>query len=126
MACDRSASPAGARPSPATSGPQRGTRSKNLTELGWRRAENVPNLWLFTAPAKACRLLIIDDDLFFTEDRVLGQSVSHKLCSLLSAEYGDVRYNTNPSSFTRATRSTETAAAAARCSSLSEVISVWV
>jgi len=74
-------------------------RNKKLTEFGWRPAEDVPDLWLFTSAKGMCRLLIVVDDLFFTEDKALKQSLTKALCKSLSKTYGDVRYDANPTSF---------------------------
>jgi len=74
-------------------------RDKILVANGWRPAEGVPDLWLFNTPMGKCRLLIVVDDLFFSEDKALKQTVSKQLCAILSEAYGDVRYEIEPTSF---------------------------
>jgi hypothetical protein len=75
------------------------TRDKMLAASSWRPAEGVPDLWVFTAPEGTCRLLVVVDDLFFSEDKALHQAASKKLCAILSEAYGDVRYESEPTSF---------------------------
>ena len=74
-------------------------RDKILVANGWRPAEGVADLWLFNAPAGKCCLLIVIDDLFFSEDKALKQTASKQLCAILSEAYGDVRYEIEPTSF---------------------------
>jgi hypothetical protein len=44
-------------------------------------------------------MLVIMDDLFFCEDPALQRRASRELCASLSKLYGDLRYETEPSSF---------------------------
>ena len=74
-------------------------RDKMLAASGWRPAEGVPDLWVFTALEGTCRLLVVVNDLFFSEDKALHQAASKKLCAILSEAYGDVRYESEPTSF---------------------------
>ena len=57
-------------------------RDKMLAASGWRPAEGVPDLWVFTAPEGTCRLLIVVNDLFFSEDKVL-----HRACQQEALRY---------------------------------------
>ena len=62
-------------------------RDKILVANGWRPAEGVADLWLFNVPAGKCRLLIVVDDLFFSEDKAPKQTTSKQLCAILSEAY---------------------------------------
>jgi len=74
-------------------------RDKILVANGWRPAEVVPERWLLNAPPGKCRLLIVVDDLFFSEEKALKQTASKQLCAILFEVYGDVRYEIEPTSF---------------------------
>jgi hypothetical protein len=74
-------------------------RNAQFRAAGWRPAENVGDLWLFSAPDGLCRMLIIVDDLFFFEDPALNRRASRAPCASLSKLYGDMRYEPEPSSF---------------------------
>jgi len=50
-------------------------------------------------PPGKCRLLIVVDDLFFSEEKALKQTASKQLCAILFEAYGDVRYEIEPTSF---------------------------
>jgi hypothetical protein len=74
-------------------------RNARFRAAGWRPAENVGDLWLFSAPDGFYRMLVIVDDLFFSEDPALQRRASRTLCASLSKLYGDLRYETEPSFF---------------------------
>lgn len=74
-------------------------RDAAFRSAGWSPAENVGDTWCFTSPKGTCRMLVIVDDLFFSEDPALDRSASRALCAILSDRYGDVRYETEPTSF---------------------------
>jgi hypothetical protein len=75
-------------------------RNAQFSAAGWRPAEKVGDLWLFSALDGHCRMLVIVDDLFFSEDpALLHRRASRALCTALSKQYGDLRYEAEPSSF---------------------------
>ena len=53
----------------------------------------------FRAPDGLCRLLVVVDDLLFSEDASLDRRLSRAICAHLSLLFGDVRYDPNPTSF---------------------------
>ena len=70
-----------------------------LTQIGWRRAEDVPAAWRMTTPKGDCTLITIVDDLLFSESASSGYSIAEHTCKLLSDKYGDVKPCRNPTSF---------------------------
>jgi hypothetical protein len=71
----------------------------SLLAIGWRRAEGVPCLWLFTSPAGDALLVTIVDDMLFSESESSDGAIALRTCALLSEKYGDVRTEREPTSF---------------------------
>tara|TARA_B110000046_G_C13021457_1_gene411460 strand:- start:974 stop:4489 length:3516 start_codon:yes stop_codon:yes gene_type:complete len=72
---------------------------RSLLRLGWRRAENVPALWRFSAPEGDCLLATIVDDLLFSESSSSNYAIAERTCAELSRLYGDVGAVREPTSY---------------------------
>ena len=72
---------------------------RTLERLGWRRAENVPACWRFSGPDGDATLITIVDDMLFSESDSSGYSISERTVAALSATYGDLRPQREPTSF---------------------------
>ena len=70
-----------------------------LRKLGWRPAENVPALWLYSGADGDAHLITIVDDLLFSESKQSGYGISEKTIKLLSERYGDLRPEREPTSY---------------------------
>ena len=72
---------------------------RKLTAIGWRRAEGVPALWIFSSPEGECRLVTVVDDLLFSESKSSGYSIADRTIKLLSGAYGNLTFEHEPDSF---------------------------
>ena len=72
---------------------------RSLLRLGWRRAENVPALWRYTAPEGDCLLATVVDDLLFSESASSTYAIAERTCAELSRLYGDVGAVREPTSY---------------------------